>query len=140
MIVVISSGHLGDQVTLTSALHEFEEPVSITFEYRLDESKPGTGGTLSVYLLSKQLLPERLQLEELNTVLHVSWKRGCVYIPNGTYYVMFLATLGMPYYSNIYLDNIAVVHENLCHGHSIKPNGSIIFFLMLIILPLAHSG
>jgi len=130
VMAVISSGRVGDQVTLTSGLREFEEPVCITFDYRLDEPRPGAGGTLSVYLLSKQLLPIRLQLEELNPVSDGSWKSGCVYIPNGTYYVMFLATLGMPYYSNIYLDNIEVVHEILCHEHSIRPTGNIILFLI----------
>jgi len=132
----ISSGRPGDQVTLTSVLREFEEPVVLKLDYLLEESKPGTGGTLSVYLVSKHRVPMRLHLKEGTTaVLSGGWKRGCVYIPRGTYRVMFLGTLGRTYESDIYLDNIAFHHsydrhDDVCHEDIIKPpTGNIIFLL-----------
>ena len=129
VMAVISSGRRGDQVMLTSKLYEFEEPLCIQFHYRLQESKPGTSGSLSVYLLSKQRVPVRLRLEEYDTVFAGGWRKGCVYIPSGTYHVMFVATLGLPYHSDIYLDNIVRGRVHRCHYQTIvKPTG--IFLLI----------
>ena len=126
VMTVKSAGHLGDQVSLTSVLYEFDEPVCITLDYYLQESKPRASGSLSVYLLTKHRVPLRLHLEEQNAVISGDWKRGCVYIPTGTYHVMFLATLGLPYYSDIYLDNISLGHRDLCYRPVVKPTGNIL--------------
>jgi len=131
-MAVMSSGRVGDQVALTSVLHEFKEPVSLTVDYYLQESRPGTSGTLSVYLLSKQRFPTRLHFGKFQMIeLIGGWKRDCVHIPNGTYHVMFLATLGLPYHSDIYLDNIQLRPNDFCSGNNIdEPTGN--FTLMLI--------
>ena len=53
---------------------------------------------------------------------------------------MFLATLGLPYYSDIYLDNVKV-GQLMCHQENMKPPiGNIIFLFggLKIILPLSH--
>ena len=129
VMAVISSGRWGDQVTLTSVLHEFEEDVSVYIDYHLQESKPGSGGTLSVYLLSKQRVPMRVNLRELHFALNGGWKRGCFYIPRGTYHVMFLGTLGVTYHSDIYLDKIELQSKHECRHIIKQPTGNIIFLL-----------
>jgi len=137
-MAVMSDGRPGDQVTLTSVLHEFKEPASVRFDYSLQGSTPETDGTLSVYLLSKQRVPMRLQLKIIrSTDLPGDWKRGCFEIPSGTYHVMFLATLGLQYHSDIYLDNIEFRPSGYCRGDNIKPssgNRSIIFILHVYAL------
>ena len=90
---LLSSGRRGDQVTLTSTLHEFERPVSLWVDYRLEKCEHGTSSTLSVYLLSTRRVPRHLALVDRGDDLIGGWRRGCVYIPRGYYYVMFLATL-----------------------------------------------
>ena len=111
-MAVKSSGRYGDQVALTSKLHEFQQPRCVVFEFRLNESKPEASGRLSVYLLSRQHVPTKLHLESWS--LNEGWKRGRVYIPSGTYHLMFLATLGLPFVSDIYLDNIELEPGSKC--------------------------
>ena len=102
---VQSSGRQGDQVALTSVLYEFQSPLYIIFDYRLEESTPGTRSTLSVHLLSKHRVPTRLP-ELIESHIDEGWTRSYVEIPRGTYHVMFLVTLGLPYHSDVYLDKI----------------------------------
>ena len=120
-MAVISTGRVGDQVALTSVLHQFQQPVCVTFDYLLQESKPGTSSTLSVYLLTVQHVPIRLRFIESN--VSASWQREYVYIPSGIYHVMFLATIGLPYMSDVYLDNIGLDRSYKCQGDNIKPTG-----------------
>jgi len=127
VMAVISSGRVGDQVALTSVLHRFQQPACVTFQFLLQESEPGTSSTLSVYLLTVHHVPIRLRLEERTvTGFSESWKRGYVYIPSGTYQVMFLATIGLPYNSDVYLDNIKLVESYKCDEDIIKPTGNAI--------------
>ena len=126
-MAVKSFGHFGDQVTLTSVLHQFQQPVCLTFDFLIMESKLGTSSTLSVYLLSKQRFPTKLDMNQRVISSKGDWKRGDVYIPSGFYHVMFLATLGLPYQSDIYLDNIKVGHAEDCRESKIKPTGKFIF-------------
>jgi len=131
VMAVNSLGLTGDQVALTSVLHQFQQPVCVTFEFLLQESEPGTSSTLSIYLLTKHHFPIRLRLEVSPSSFRAGWKQGCVYIQSGTYHVMFLATLGLPYYSDVYLDNIDfVLGDNYCcRDNSIRPTGNdAIFF------------
>ena len=133
-MAVMSSGRVGDQVALISVLYEFQQPVCITLDYYLQESRPGTSGTLSVYLLTKQHVPIRLSFGKMSQVWSDigdigDWKHRCVHIPSGTYHVMFLATLGLPYNSDIYLDNIQFRPEYLCSGNDIMPTGNFILLL-----------
>jgi len=130
-MALISSGRRGDQVSLTSVLHEFLEPVTLTLDYQLREYKPGTGGSLSVYLLSKQRFPMLLHFDKMLKDLEEGWKRGCVYIPTGTYHVMFLGTLGMPHRSDIFLDNVEFRPSHVCYRHEndvkrLLPTGNLI--------------
>jgi len=129
-MALISSGRRGDQVLLTSILHEFAEPVALTLDYLLQEDKPGTGGSLSVYLLSKQRVPMLLHFDKWIADLEGGWQRGCVSIPKGTYQVMFLGTLGMPYRSDIYLDNVAFRQSWVCRHYQsdvkLLPTGNFI--------------
>jgi len=127
-MVVMSFGRRGDQVTLTSVLHEFPAPVCVEFDFLLQESKPGTSGALSVYLLTTQRVPVRLLFDQHEIRFSEGWKKGQVYIPSGAYHVMFLATLGLPYHSDIYLDNIVdTTSVYFCDEHIIRPTGNINF-------------
>jgi len=124
-MAVVSAGRIGDQVALTSQLQQFQQPACLTFDFLLDESKPGNSGTLSVYLLSKHRFPTPLRLNQGTTTSNGGWKRGSVYIPSGTYHVMFLATIGQPYRSDIYIDNVEL--GSACYDpHSIDPTGNFI--------------
>ena len=121
---LLSSGRRGDQVTLTSTLHEFERPVSLWVDYRLEECEHGTSSTLSVYLLSTRRVPRHLALVDWGGGLSGGWRRACVHIPSGTYHVMFLATLGKPYHSDVYLDKIEFGSEDACNNSISKPTGN----------------
>jgi len=133
--MAVMSTRPGDQVTLTSVLHEFKEPVSVRFDYRLQGSTPETDGTLSVYLLSKQRVPQRLYLTtgaDWQNDLPRGWKTGRFNIPSGSYHVMFLATLGLPYRSDIYLDTIVVSLCPHCFRWLKPATGNILFLLEIL--------
>ena len=136
-----SSGRYGDQVMLTSILHEFQQPVSVIVDYRLEESKPGTRSTLSVYVLSKHRVPARVpRFAEWGTGSTEGWKRGCAQIPRGTYHVMFLVTLGLPYHSDVYVDKIEFGRAYACGSSITKPTGNRIPFLTAHIIYLYQRG
>ena len=86
-MALMSSGRLGDQVSLTSVLHEFKEGVCITVDYYLQDTKSGASSSLSAYLLSEHRFPIRLYLDEW-PILAGNWKRGCIFVPRGTYRIM----------------------------------------------------
>jgi len=113
---------------LTSVLRQFQQPVCLAFDFLLQELKPGTSSSLSVYLLSKQHFPTKLHVSQQTISSNGDWKRGSVYIPSGIYHVMFLATLGLPYHSDIFVDNIEVDEAHLCGGANIKPTGILFYF------------
>jgi len=122
-----SSGRQGDQVTLTSVLYVFPKPVSIYVDFRSEESKPGTRSEISVYVLSKHRVPARVpRFAEFGSQVGWTegWKRGCARIPRGTYHVMFLVTLGTPYYSDVYLDKIQFGNPYDCGSIVRTPTGS----------------
>ena len=131
-MAVTSSGCHGDQVMLTSVLYEFQQPAALEFDYLMQESESGASGSLSVYLLSTHRVPTKLDLNRLCSTLTGGWRRACVCIPSGTYRVMFLATLGLPHHSDVYLDNIQLAaHYMPCYTNSIRPApaGNFIFFI-----------
>jgi len=135
VISVKSAGHRGDQVMLTSVLHEFEGAASVTVHFLVEESTPGTGGSLSVYLLSKQRVPTRLPFVEwLFPSLDGDWKQGCATIPRGTYQVMFVATVGLPYQSDIYLDRIELGLQYRCGRLFVRPTGNCTCFAAVVRL------
>ena len=133
-----SSGRPGDQVTLTSTLHEFQRPVSLTVDYHLEKFEHETSSTLSVYLLSTRRVPLRLTFVPWDTGLTGGWRRGCIYIPSGTYYVMFVATLGKPYHSDVYLDRIEFREPYACNRNIDKPTGNCILCLTAFVIKF-HS-
>jgi len=120
--MVISSGRRGDQVSLTSVLYEFPQQVYLNFDFLLEEEKPGTSSALSVYLLSKQRAPTKM--DYLKYSIHGEhWKKGSIDIPRGIFQVMFLVTLGQSFLSDVYLDNIAFFHRSDSRPTIIKPTG-----------------
>jgi len=128
-----SSGHRGDQVTLTSVLYTFKQPVSVHVDFRLEDLNPRTRSTLSVYILSKHRVPVRLQFSEGDMGWAEGWIGGCARIPRGTHHVMFLVTLGLPYHSDVYLDKIQFGAEHRCFSSISHPTGRLNLIVMACI-------
>ena len=118
---MMSSGRYGDQVALTSALHQFQQPGCVTFDFLLEMITPGNSSTLSVYLLTKHRVPTKLHVCSDS---QEGWAKSRVYVPSGLYHVMFLATVGRPYRSDIYIDNIAIEPSYACTEYSSKLSGN----------------
>jgi len=100
-----STGRYGDQVTLTSTLHNYSEATLLKFSYYIQEVDSSNGGALLVYLLSIQRAPVRL-LFTSESRLSNEWQHGEVCIPAGTYYLQFVARLGLPFKSDVALDDV----------------------------------
>ena len=100
-----STGRYGDQVTLTSSVHNYSEPTILKFSYYIQQIDASTEGTLLVYLLSVQRAPVK-QLFTSESQLSNKWQKHELCIPAGTYYVQFIARLGLPFKSDIGLDDV----------------------------------
>ena len=100
-----STGRYGDQVTLTSSVHNYSEPTILKFSYYIQQIDASTEGTLLVYLLSIQRAPVK-QLFTSESQLSNKWQKHELCIPAGTYYVQFIARLGLPFKSDIGLDDV----------------------------------
>jgi len=101
-----STGRYGDQVTLTSTIHNYSEPTILTFSYYLQQDDASALGTLLVYLLSIQRAPVQLLFETILSTSSNEWQHHELCIPAGTYYIQFLARLGLPFKSDIGLDDV----------------------------------
>ena len=98
-------GLQGDQVQLISPVHTFASPKPLTFAYNL-QSGGKIGGALSLYQFSVLKVPVMLLFADSDSVNSVQTVTVC--LPRGTYSLLFLATLGQPYASDVSVDNITV--------------------------------
>jgi len=105
-----STGRYGDQVMLTSTVHNYSEATVLTFSYYIQEVDASTGGALLVYLLSIQRAPVS-QLFTSESRPSNEWQHGELCVPAGTYYVQFVARLGLPFKSDIGLDDIQMTNR-----------------------------
>jgi len=103
-----SAGLYGDQVTLTSTIHSYAKPTILRFSYYIQEADESNGGSLLVYLLSVQRAPvvRLFTSESERNDDNNEWREQKLCIPTGTYYVVFLARLGLPFKSDVAIDDV----------------------------------
>ena len=106
-----STGRYGDQVTLTSTIHTYTEPTTLTFSYYLQQVNASTVGTLLVYLLSIQRAPVMRLFTTSPSTSSNEWHDQELCIPAGTYYIQFLARLGLPFKSDIGIDDVQLTNQ-----------------------------
>ena len=133
-MVAKSTGLYGDQVTLTSRFHNFPEPTSLKFSYYIQQVDESTEGTLFVYLLSIQRAPvSQLFTSESqpnnNNNNNNKWQDGELCIPAGKYYVQFLARQGLPFKSDIGLDNIQRTNRRCEVQETVSSTGNCVHFM-----------
>ena len=106
---VNSIGRYGDRVALTSPKYETaSEPQAIAFQYYVQQEDINTGGALEVYVLSEEKVPEMILLRKDDNYYN-SWVEAVYRLPKETsIYVMFVATLGLPFVSNVMIRNVMV--------------------------------
>jgi len=125
-----STGQYDDQITLTSTIHNYSEPTILAFSYYIQEVDAYSGGALFVYLLSIQRAPVS------NTPLFTSesepnneWQNHEVCIPAGTYYVQFLARVGLPHKSDIGLDDIQLTDRRCTVHETFRNTGNCVAYM-----------
>ena len=119
-----STGRYGDQITLTSTIHTYSEPTSLRFSYYIQQVDASARGTLFVYLLSVQRAP----VQELFTSESQSsneWRVHELCIPAGTYYVQFLARLGLPFKSDVGLDDVQLIDRRCIVQETVSSTGDV---------------
>jgi len=119
-----STGRYGDQVALTSTIHNYSEPMTLTFSYYLQHDDATTVGTLLVYLLSTQRAPVQLLFTSPSTFGN-EWQDQELCIPAGMYYVQFLARLGLAFKSDIGLDDVQLMDRRCVIQETDSSTGSL---------------
>jgi len=105
-----STGRYGDQVTLTSVIRKYSEPTVVKFSYYIQEVDASSGGALLVYLLSIQRAPVSL-LFTSESRPNNEWQNSELCIPAGMYHIQFLARLGLPFKSDVGLDDVLMTNQ-----------------------------
>ena len=110
MILSSLTGQLGDKVRLKSPLATFSNTTLLNFLYSLLGSSNDTQVSLQVLLYSPLSV---LQLQTLiatsDDIQVVGWNSASLCLPNGTYYIVFEATHGQPYITNVVVDSVATM-------------------------------
>jgi len=110
-----STGRYGDQVMLTSTIHTYSEPTILKFSNYIQQVDESARGTLFVYLLSVQRAPVQM-LFSSESQRSNEWQDHELCVPAGTYYVQFLARLGLPFKSDTGLDDVQLT-DRRCSLH-----------------------
>ena len=97
------NGQQGDQVALISPSYTYARPTSLSFVYYLQSGE--IGGAISLYQYSELHVPVGLLFADSDHVNSLQTATAC--LPNGTYSLLFLATLGQSFASDVTLDNVA---------------------------------
>jgi len=118
----MSTGRYGDQVTLTSTIHNYSEPTVLKFSYYVQQVDMLAGGTLLVYLLSVQRAPVEL-LFTSQPISSNHWQHQELCIPAGTYYIQFRARLGLPFKSDVGLDDIQLTGRRCTPQETVNSTG-----------------
>jgi len=121
-----STGRYGDQTTLTSTLHNYSEPTILKFSYYIRQVDEFSKGTLFVYLLSIQRAPVK-QLFTSESQRSNEWRDYELCIPAGTYYVQLIARLGLPFKSDIAVDDIQLTDERCKIQHTVSDTGNKVY-------------
>jgi len=123
-----STGQYGDQTTLTSTIHNYSEPTTLKFSYYVQQVDASTEGTLLVYLLSIHRAPVK-KLFSSESQPSNEWQEQELCIPAGTYYVQFVARLGLPFKSDIGLDDVQLTDRRCTVDESLSDAGNLIIQL-----------
>jgi len=118
-----SNGRCGDQVTLTSTIHNYSEPTILKFSYYIQQVNTSIEGTLLVYLLSIHRAPVK-KLFSSESQPSNEWQEQELCIPAGTYYVQFVARLGLPFKSDIGLDDIQLTDRRCTVQDTVSDTGN----------------
>ena len=119
-----STGRCGDQITLTSTIHNYSEPTILRFSYYIQQVDASAGGTLFVYLLSIQRAPVKEMFTSESQPSN-EWRDHELCIPAGTYYVQFLARLGLPFKSDVGLDDVQLTHRRCIVHETASSTGNV---------------
>jgi MAM domain, meprin/A5/mu len=111
---VNSFGRYGDRIALTSPKPPEHEQADdgktkiLEFQYYIVEEAANTGGSLEVYVLSEEKVPiVKLMRKEDNT--YNTWiTKKCPLPTEKLVYIMFVATLGLPFISDVMIDNVII--------------------------------
>jgi MAM domain, meprin/A5/mu len=106
-MIAKSFGKFGDQISLMSPLHKYEQSSVVRFRYYVAQEDPRTAGALAVQLLSIEKAPVKT-LFAYSTNKFNSWTQATMCVPAGTYYLLFVARLGQPFVSDVMIDEVAV--------------------------------
>jgi len=110
MLMSSQVGLLGDRLQLISPQANFTKPTLITFQYYLPLNLADTISSLELYLSPPLRTPQQLLFRVLSpsgTPVD-TWFQGSACIPPGIFYLIFTATHGTPYVTDIAVDNIAI--------------------------------
>jgi len=124
IMVAKSTGRYGDQVTLTSKIHNYTEPKILKFSYYIQEIDPSSAGTLLVYLLSEQRAPVNT-LFTSESLPKNNWQVHELCVPAGTYYIQFVASLGLPFKSHIGLDDVQLTDGRCDVQETVNTSGKL---------------
>jgi len=119
-----STGRYGDQVALTSAIRNYSQPTILRFSYYLQQVNASVVGTLLVYVLSIHRAPVRLLFATSPSISSNEWQDQELCIPDGTYYVQFLARLGLPFSSDIGLDDVQLTNRRCVMQETVSSTGN----------------
>jgi hypothetical protein len=113
MLVSSSSGQTGDQVTLLSPMITISGPTVLTFHYHMWLNSTDSDAALALFLQSSiGVNYQRLFFASGNK--GANWNPVLLCLPAGTYRLAFTATIGLPFMSDIALDNVVVNLEESC--------------------------
>ena len=116
MTVKSNIGQVGDRVTLLSPIKTFQRGTHLGFYYHMRISDEDRAAALSLFTYTKMHVYER-RLAKFQGNHGTDWQWAKVCLPEGTYQIAFVATHGLPFYSDISLDEIALwisIYEYSC--------------------------
>jgi len=106
MLLDSSASQPGDKVMFLSPQWNFTQPTNLSFYYHLQLNSTDNTAALTVYKYSQLQVLEQ-QLFTVSGDQSDSWLKTSVCLPVGVYQLAFVGTLGLPYLSDIGLDDIA---------------------------------
>ena len=114
MTVKSNIGQVGDRVTLLSPIKTFQ-PTYLRFYYHMRISDEDRTAALSLFTYTKMHVYE-WRLAKFQGNHGTDWQKAYVCLPEGTYQLAFVATHGLPFYSDISLDEIVLdIHGYPCY-------------------------
>jgi MAM domain, meprin/A5/mu len=107
MLVDSANGIPGDKVTLLSPTYSADMRRTLTFDFCMHLDSSDETAALSIYTYSPLKAFEKL-LWTASRNNGRSWLTYDVCIPSGNYSFAFVATIGIPYLSDIAIDHIVL--------------------------------